>query len=78
MTDTTTQAETIEAMKQWAIDNYTNGADTMVECWSTSDYADLFTDIDGQPQTAAEAWATLRSLADVYEERQADARNSAF
>jgi hypothetical protein len=73
-----TQAETIEAMKQWALDNYSNGADTMAECWGTSDYADLFTDIDGHPRTAAEAWATLRSLADVYSERQADARHSAF
>ena len=77
MTDTT-QAETIEAMKRWSLENYTNGADTMAECWSTSDYADLFTDIDGQPQTAAQAWAMLKRLADVYAERQSDARHSAF
>lgn len=78
MTDTTTHAQTIEAMKQWAIDNYTNGADTMAECWTNADYADLFTSIDGHPQTTAQAWATLKALADVYADRQADARNSEF
>ena len=73
-----THTATIEAMKQWAMDNYSNGADTMAECWGTSDYAELFTDSDGNPKTAAEAWDMLRRLADVYSERQADARNSAF
>lgn len=74
MTDTT-QAQTIEQMKQWAIDNYTNGADTMAECWGTSDYADLIAECDND---TAKAWGMLRRLADVYSERQADARNSAF
>lgn len=78
MTDTTTQAQTIEQMQQWAIDNYTNGADTMAECWGLDEYASLFTDHEGNPRTAAQAWATLRALADVHAERQADARNSAF
>jgi hypothetical protein len=78
MTNDTTQAETIAAMQRWAMDNYSNGADTMAECWSASDYAELFTDCDGNPKTTAQAWATLRSLADVYSERQADARNSVF
>ena len=78
MQDTTTQAETIAAMQQWAIDNYTNGADTMAECWGASDYAELFTDCDGNPQTTAQAWDLLRRLAGVYSERQEDARNSAF
>lgn len=78
MTDTTTQAQAIEQMKQWSQDNYTNGADTMAECWSTSDYAELFTDHEGNPRTAAQAWDTLKSLATVYAERQADARNSVF
>jgi len=73
-----TQAETIEAMQQWCLDNYTKGADTMAECWSTSDFADLFTDSDGKPKTTAQAWRMLKSIADVYAERQADARNSAF
>jgi hypothetical protein len=75
MTDTTTQAETIAAMQRWALDNYSNGADTMAECWSASDYAELIADSEGD---TTKAWATLRALADVYSERQADARNSTF
>ena len=74
----TTQAETIEAMQQWCLDNYNKGADTMAECWSDSDFANLFTDLDGKPQTIAQAWRMLKSIADVYADQQADARNSAF
>ena len=76
MTDT--QAHTIEQMQQWCMDNYDKGADTMAECWGPSDYAELFTDSEGNPQTAAQAWDLLHRLAAIYSERQADARNSAF
>lgn len=69
--------DTIEQMKQWCLDNYTQGADTMVECWSDQDYADLFT-FDGQAKTTAEAWDTLKRIAAVYDERKADAHNSEF
>jgi hypothetical protein len=72
-----THTATIEAMKQWCSDNYANGADTMVECWSDSDYAELFT-FEGEAKTAEQAWATLKALADIYADRDADARNSAF
>jgi site-specific recombinase XerD len=68
----------IEAMKQWAIDNYTNGTDVIVECYEDSDYESLFIDHEGKPLTAAEAWKTLKSVASIYAEREADARNSAF
>jgi hypothetical protein len=68
----------IEAMKQWAIDNYTNGADVIVECWEDSNYEELFTDHEGKPLTAAAAWKTLKSVASIYADREADARNSAF
>jgi hypothetical protein len=68
----------ITAMKKWCEDNYTNGADTMVECWSDEDYAKLFTSHDGKPQTKRQAWRTLKSIAAVYQDRQADAINSAF
>ena len=73
-----TNEQTIEAMKAWCLDNYDKGADTMFECWGTSDYAELFTDHEGKPRTTKQAWATLKSLADVYADQQADARNSAF
>ena len=76
MTDT--QAQTIEQMKNWCMDHYDKGADTMIECWSDQNYAALFTDYEGRPQTTAQAWDLLRRLADIYSERQADARNSAF
>jgi hypothetical protein len=67
----------IKAMKQWCMDNYDKGADTMVECWGDSDYAELFT-FEGEPRTALGAWETLKTIAAVYQDRQADARNSAF
>jgi len=70
--------EVIEQMKQWCLDNYENGADTMVECWADEDYARLFTNHDGKPLSAKAAWKTLKDVAAVYADRQADARNSAF
>lgn len=62
--------ETIEQMKAWCLENYENGADTMVECWEDEDYANL---IDSAPSWE-EAWNVLKSVASVYRERQADAR----
>jgi hypothetical protein len=64
----------IAEMKQWCEDNYSNGADTMVECWSHEDYANLFVDCDGNPKTPEYAWHILKSIAEVYADRQADAR----
>ena len=68
----------IQAMKEWCLDNYNKGADTMAECWNDEDFESLFTSCDGQPVTTADAWRRLKNLASVYAERQADARNSAF
>lgn len=68
----------IEAMKSWCMDNYSNGADTMVECWIDMDYADLFVSRDGEPLTTEQAWFTLKSIASVYADRQSDAENCAF
>ena len=68
----------IEAMKRWCEEHYEQGADTMVECWADEDYAKLFTSHDGKPLTKRQAWRTLKSVAAVYQDRQADARNSAF
>lgn len=68
-------AATITKMKAWAERNYERGADTMVECWSTDDYARMIADCAGDRR---EAWAVLRSVAAVYRDRIADARNSAF
>ena len=68
----------IEAMKKWCMENYNNGADTMAECWDDSNYAELFVSYDGTPCTTEEAWETLKRLALIYQDRQADAENSAF
>jgi hypothetical protein len=73
-----TNEQTIEEMKQWCLDHYTQGADTMVECWGTADYEDLFVSLDGTPNTTKQAWSLLKKLAAVLKDRQDDAINSAF
>lgn len=63
----------IEEMKQWCLENYDNGADVMVECWSDDDY---FTHILSCYDTVLEyepAWASLKNLAAIYRDQQADA-----
>lgn len=78
MLDTQIQNE-IEAMKQWCMDNYDKGADTMVECWGDENYADLFVQSRYHiPRTTAQAWDLLKRIVAVHKERQADAENSAF
>lgn len=73
------QKETIEAMKNWCMENYDNGADTMVECWTDKDYARLFVNQNNARfMSERAAWKLLKDLAAVYADRQADARNSAF
>ena len=64
----------IAAMKTWCEENYSTGADTMIECWSDAEYASLWND----GATDAQAWDTLRALASVFADRIADAQNSAF
>ena len=61
----------IAKMKAWCLENYENGADTMVECWEDEDYEDLIVRCDGDE---AQSWDVLKSIAGVYAERQADAR----
>lgn len=67
MTPEQTQAE-IVLMRRWCEENYSNGADTMVECWGDADYEELL-----QGKTKRAAWQLLKRLAGVYRERQADA-----
>jgi len=62
--------EVIAAMKKWCLDNYENGADTMVECWSDSDYHDL---LDECGNDVVQAESILKSVASIYQDRQADA-----
>lgn len=58
----------IEAMKRWCEENYSNGADTMVECWGDAEYEKLL-----QGRTKRAAWQLLKNIVSVYSERQADA-----
>ena len=67
---------TVNAMKEWCVANYEKGADTMVECWGTSDYINLIDETCKGNEAAA--WDTLKRVAAVYEDQQADARNSAW
>lgn len=69
------EARTITKMIKWCEENYTNGADTMVECWDTEDYTRMISDCKGDLKAA---WKCLRSVAAVYRDQQADAKNSAF
>jgi hypothetical protein len=76
MTDTTgaskmERAEVIKNMKAWCLENYENGADTMVECWDDGDYESLIVGCDGDLD---KAWETLDHIRSVFADRQADAR----
>jgi hypothetical protein len=78
----------IQKMKAYCLANYEKGYDTMVECWTDADYEQLFYTTNPnrdtrkfQPEVRCsfdDAWKRLHSIASVFEERRADARNSAF
>lgn len=60
----------IETMKQWCLENYDNGADTMVECWSDDDW---FRFVSRYAPDFDTAWDDLKSIASIYRDQQADA-----
>ena len=65
----------IEQVKQYALDHYTDGGwDVVVECWSDAEIAVKI----GYAVTLEEALNEFRPLIEVWADRQADARNSAF
>lgn len=70
MTSMSDVAIEIENMIQWSLENYDNGADTMVECWSRDDYFRLICDCD---LDFDQAWDTLKAIASIYRDQQADA-----
>jgi len=56
--------------------HYTEGGwDVIVECWDTDQINEVLEGVFGVEQ---EAWNVIESLVDVWSDRQADARNSAF
>lgn len=66
-----TDREKIDHLKSWAMANYENGADTFVECWDDAEYQRT---LDSAGGSVRKALKTLRDVAGVYRERQADAR----
>jgi hypothetical protein len=65
----TNDTPTIQTLKDWALANYENGADTLVECWGDEDYEEVIR------EHGADALAFIQRIAAVYADRQADARN---
>jgi hypothetical protein len=66
--------EIITKAKEYAKENYENGMDTFVECYTQSEWEEFAEDCD----TWEEMKETMDSCADVWRDRQADAENSAF
>lgn len=67
--------ELIEAVKSHALAHYTDGGwDVVVECYSDDEVAEVI----GKATTVAGALRKFAPLVDVWSDRQADARNSAF
>lgn len=67
----------IERVKQHALDHYENGGwDVIVECWTDEELAQLLADYNAT--TFEAALNALGPIVDVWADRQADARNSAF
>ena len=68
-------SELVEAVKRHAVEHYTDGGwDVIVEAWDDADIADTI----GDAQTPEAAIAAVAVIVDVYADRQADARNSAW
>lgn len=63
----------IQEMKQWCLDNYENGADVMVECWSTDDYFTHILSYYDRDREYELAWEALKRLAAIHRDQQDDA-----
>jgi hypothetical protein len=67
--------ELIAQIKAHALAHYEDGGwDVIVECWSDEDIAETI----GKATTLRGALKKIRDIVSVYDDRQADARNSAF
>ena len=65
----------VAAIKAYALKHYSDGGwDVIVECWSDEDIAQTI----GDATSIRDARARMMRVVDVYADRQADARNSAF
>lgn len=72
MTETTTL---VQQVRQYAIEHYEDGGwDVIVECYTDDEIASQITGA----RTLSTALKRFDTLIDVWSDRQADARNSAF
>ncbi len=79
---TDADAKLVEAVKAHALEHYEDGGwDVVVECFSAAEIVEVF-DIGRRYgdviETAEQAIAAFASPVEVWADRQADARNSAF
>jgi len=61
----------IENMKHWCMENYERGGDVMVECWDDNEWFRYATDCE---YNIDDMWSTLKRLAYVYQDQQANER----
>jgi len=65
-----------DQVMEYAKAHYDEGGwDVIVECWDNDQLNELLADCYGDE---VRAWSSIVSLVDVWSDRQADARNSAF
>ena len=72
------RAEIIAKWKAFAEANYNKGYDTFVECYDAAEWDRFYDDHAGEVDVYAAGLELMARLADVWEDRRADARNSAF
>ena len=72
----------IEKAKAYAEANYTKGMDTFVECYGDDEWREFLRGDEGWGTPDITTWKDCKSMmdtmADIWSDRQADARNSAF
>ena len=67
----------IEYIKQYALEHYDDGGwDVIVECWSNKDIENHLTLC--KATTKEKSLKDFQSIASIWADQQADARNSAF
>lgn len=67
----------VDFIKTYANDHYEDGGwDVIVECWSDDDILDYL--LERSAESQADALYAFRNIVEVWADRQADARNSAF
>lgn len=67
----------VRAVKDHAVEHYNDGGwDVIVECWGDNQIANIIE--AGDAKTVKQAIKCFKPMVDIWADRQADARNSAF